>query len=87
MSHRPVCVKCETEFRPERNGFKVVDMFQHDTKPYQIWDADMWKCPKCGIEIAVGFGWTPLFAHFENEFDNHFNLILNKPHCFNKEGG
>lgn len=69
MRHRPVCVKCECELRPETNGFGVIDMFQPKTPepiPYKIWDADKFKCPKCDIEIVVGFGDGPIAHHFES---------------------
>ena len=60
MNHRPVCVKCQCEMKPEKNGVQVIEIAV-DRKPYEIWDADKWKCPICGIEIMLGFSgraWT-----------------------------
>lgn len=54
MYHKPVCVKCQVKFRPEKNGFKVIDLFLNNSKPYQIWDADMWECPQCGTQKIAG---------------------------------
>lgn len=72
MYHRPVCVKCETELRPEKNGVGLLDYYRPsdevEPKPYQIWDADLWKCPVCGIEIVVGFGDNPIDAHYNESF-------------------
>ncbi len=86
MNHTPVCVKCEVELRPEKNGFKVIDMFQHNTKAYKIWDADKWKCPKCGIEVVVGFGNKPLAIQHEGEtFQKYLDIALGSDHCLNKE--
>ena len=69
MRHRPVCVKCKLEMRPETNGVGLLDMFNPPDKPepqpYQVWDADLWKCPECGCEIVVGFGEGPVARHFE----------------------
>ena len=65
MSHRPVCVKCYRELRPEQNGVGVVDLAGN--RQVQIWEADLWKCPGCGVEIIVGFGQGPVSEHFEGE--------------------
>lgn len=53
--HNPVCVKCECEMRIEKNDVRIVDHNSND-RPYQIWAADKWKCPKCGMEMVIGFG-------------------------------
>ena len=64
--HRPVCVKCNCELRPETNGVGVVDIT--DNGPYELWDADKWKCPKCGMEVIGGFGEKCISAHYEDDF-------------------
>ncbi len=68
--HRPVCVKCSCEMRPEQNGFGVLD-FRENGEPYELWAADKWKCPKCGIEVVGGFGNGPVSAHYEADFSKH----------------
>jgi len=78
MNHRPVCVKCRVEFRPERNGVKVIDLFINNSQPYKIWDADMWKCPSCEVEIIVGFGRAPLYEHFQEGFGEFFSALKDK---------
>ena len=56
MYHDPVCVKCKCNLKPEANGVEVIDFAGRETpRPYKIWSADKWKCPKCGIEIVVDF--------------------------------
>lgn len=69
MYHRPICVKCECELRPDENGVGLLDMFnpsdKPDPQPYQIWDADLYKCPKCGYEVVVGFGNNAVAHHFD----------------------
>ena len=47
MNHKPVCVKCERELKPERNGVGCLDMA--DFGPCAVWDSDLWKCPTCGF--------------------------------------
>ena len=69
--HRPVCVKCSCELRPEKNGVGVLDMA--DIGEYELFDADLWKCPKCGIEIVGGFGRNPISAHYMSDFKTMIN--------------
>lgn len=66
---KSVCVKCEVELRPEKNGVIVAELMQHNTKIYKLWSADLWKCPKCGIEVVLGFGRQAFIEHFEGEID------------------
>jgi len=60
MNHRPVCVKCKTEFEPYNNDTVVVDM--HGGIAQEIWMADTWRCPTCGAEIVVGFGFDAVHS-------------------------
>ncbi len=71
MNHRPVCVRCQREMIPEQNGIGVLDM--NGDKGFQLWDADLWKCPGCDVEIVVGFGQCPVSEHFEGE---RFNQMV-----------
>jgi len=64
--HRPVCPKCECELQPEKNGVGVLDMA--NGKPYEVYDADLWKCPGCGMEVVGGFGNKAISAHYEDNF-------------------
>ena len=64
--HRPVCVKCHCELRPETNGVGLLDM--NDNGAYELWDADKWKCPQCGLEVVGGFAYGPISAHYEADF-------------------
>ena len=71
--HRPVCRQCNCEMRLETNGVGCLDMFRppdpETPQPYELWDADLWKCPKCGVEIVGGFGSGPIAAHYEDKFE------------------
>ena len=69
MYHEPVCVKCETEMRPEENDVRVVDMFSSPPEPDSIWCADKWKCPICGVEVVIGFGQHAYINHYEEDFE------------------
>lgn len=80
MNHRPVCVKCGVEMRPETNGVGLLDMA--DFGPCRIWDADKYKCPTCSHEIVVGFAQGPVAHHVQanfNEFVSDYrerNLLI-----------
>jgi hypothetical protein len=71
-SHRPVCVKCQIELRPQRNGVGVLDMAKDE--PYQLCEADMYRCPGCGFEVVIGFartGWEHFEPSFDRQLDRH----------------
>ena len=69
--HRPVCAACQVEMHPERNGVGVLDMA--DYGPVNLWDADLWECPKCHFQIVSGFGDSPVARH--NEGDRFERLV------------
>ena len=64
--HRPVCTKCNRELRPETNGVGVLDTVEG--RPYELFDADLWKCPGCDMEVVGGFAHGPIASHFEDNF-------------------
>ena len=64
--HRPVCPKCNCEFRPEKNGVGVLDMA--DFGPCDLYDTDLWKCPVCGAQVIGGFGNSAISSHFQEDF-------------------
>lgn len=59
MSRRPVCVSCECDLKPERNGVWVVETAGEERRPYKVWHADKVRCPVCGVEVVVGFAQNP----------------------------
>lgn len=63
-----VCPKCSIALRPETNGVSVAEMFQEDTKVYRIRQADLWKCPGCGMEVILGFSDHGI-EHYEDGFE------------------
>lgn len=73
-----VCVKCEVEFRCEKNGVKVAEMFNHNTRVYKVWNTDKWKCPICRVEVIAGFGQEPIMEHFEGDIDKFLLDIKNR---------
>ncbi len=75
MPHKPVCVSCQREMRPEQNGVGCLDMA--DFGPYKLWDSDKWKCPSCGYEILSGFGQGPISEHYQERFAHDLELWQN----------
>ncbi len=69
--HRPVCPECECEMHPETNGVGVLDLAEYG--PYELWDGDLWKCPKCGKKVVGGFASGPIAQHFEPSFQADIN--------------
>lgn len=67
--HKPVCRACNCEMRPETNGVGVLDVNKNGTS--SLWDADLWKCPGCGIEVVGGFGNGSISAHYKDDFQKH----------------
>ncbi|KKK89938.1 hypothetical protein LCGC14_2728070 [marine sediment metagenome] len=75
--HRPVCPKCNRELHPETNGVGVLDL-GGDGKPYELYDADLWKCPGCGIEVVGGFGQGPISVHYLADFEAQIKYYQKK---------
>jgi hypothetical protein len=65
--HWPLCVKCICELHPEKNNVGVLD--KRNDIPSLLWNADMWKCPSCGIEIAGNFGLNPVAGLLDLKFN------------------
>lgn len=74
--HRPVCAKCNCELRPETNGVGVLDMAEYG--PYELYDADLWKCPRCGMEVIGGFALSPISAHYDPDFQKMIDIYEKK---------
>ena len=77
--HRPVCPKCSRELHPEKNGVGVLDL-NDNGKPYEVYDADLWKCPSCGMEVVGGFGNSPIAAHYQDNFQkmlDGYDVLIN----------
>lgn len=69
-----VCTKCQVELKPETNGVKVIEMASFG--PYKIWNADLWKCRGCGLEIVSGFAHEPIAEHFQPTFPQELEKIV-----------
>jgi hypothetical protein len=53
----------------KRNGIELLEMAgAQNPQPYKLWQADLFMCPGCGIEIVSGYGQKPVAEHFQDGF-------------------
>lgn len=55
--HRPLCVRCQCNYVPERNG--VLVRLNKDA----IIVGDLWQCPVCEARMVNGFARNPITRH------------------------
>jgi hypothetical protein len=72
-----MCVRCGVEFRPVRNDVYVIDL-DAGGQESQIWNADLWQCPRCKAEIVSGFGALPMAEAFEKGRFDRFRQEANQ---------
>ena len=65
MKTFPICAKCRVSYVPLKNGVYVLELAGE--RPYKLWNADSWKCPRCGHMAIGGFG-----SRAREHFDAHF---------------
>jgi len=67
-----VCVSCSRFMLVERNGVVVCQWaplgLENTLVPYQLWKADLYRCPDCGRDTVAGFGQAPIVQHHEGAF-------------------
>jgi hypothetical protein len=44
-------------------------------EPYRLFDADLYVCMECGVEIITGFGTAPLAEHWQWDYAAHRNRL------------
>ena len=55
---------CGRFMRVKQNSVTVEELLE-DGSPYKLWDADLWECVECGVEIITGFGLWPFAEHWQ----------------------
>jgi len=74
-----LCVNCKCLLKPSKNGV-YVELKQEDNEkkeqPYKIFQADLKKCPRCGMEVICDFGYAPAHQHFQPDFKKARETIL-----------
>lgn len=87
---KPICVPCQRFFRPKKTGFQFIEGMPkpgmveplrrgtekpEEWEPYKIWSGDLWECRGCGAQIVSGFGASPLFEHYQDNFKEHVRRL------------
>jgi hypothetical protein len=55
---------CGRFMRVKKNSVTVEELME-DGAPYKLWDADLFECVECGVEIIAGFAQQPLAEHYQ----------------------
>lgn len=55
---------CGRFMRVKKNSVTVEEQLE-DGSPYKLWDADLFECVECGVEIIAGFARQPFAEHFQ----------------------
>ena len=58
---------CGRFMRPKKNTVTVEELME-DGNPYRLWDADLYECPECGVEIIAGFAQEPFAEHYQPSY-------------------
>ncbi len=58
---------CGRFLRVKQNSVTVEELTE-DGQPYKLWDADLWACADCGIEVVTGFAREPLAEHYQDTY-------------------
>ncbi len=62
----PICVICQVEYKPKKNGVNVELMANFGS--FELYEADKVECPGCGHQIITGYGSQPISIHFEKDY-------------------
>ena len=47
-----------------KNSVTVEELLP-DGGPYKLWDADLYACEECGVEVITGFAQLPFAEHYQ----------------------
>ena len=64
---RVLCTDCGRDFKIDKTGVLIIELFQKDKEVYRIWNADLLRCPGCGIAIISRFADNPIVEHWNKE--------------------
>ena len=73
---RPICCACRLLMVCERAGVDVELMT--GAAPYQIWSADLFRCPKCDCKIILWFGQMPMAEHFQEKYQSFLPTVITR---------
>jgi hypothetical protein len=57
-------------FMQVKQNSVTVEELREDGSPYKLWDADLYACVECGVEIITGFGRSPLAESWQPSYQD-----------------
>ena len=76
------CVKCNRKLVLKMVGIDVIFTLTESQEPYQVWSADMWECPECGMQVAGGFGDCARYSRYSPRFAELMARTLSFDHIY-----
>lgn len=70
-----VCVKCQAQFLPKKNGVTVLETVGNPPQSMRVWVADLLGCPVCGAETIANFCHEPVIERHERGFEETLGQI------------
>jgi hypothetical protein len=52
-------------FMAVKKNSVTVEELMEDGAPYKLWDADLWACDGCGVQVIAGFALRPIAEHWQ----------------------
>jgi hypothetical protein len=65
---------CGRFMRVKQNSVTVEELTEVGT-PYKLWDADLFECVECGVEVISGFGREPFAEHYQPTYAAQRELL------------
>jgi hypothetical protein len=79
-----VCVKCNRQMRPKKNGFEFVELIAaqeprgpggfnwkptNEFHPHALWSGDLWECQDCGNQVVyTDIRQVPITSSYQPNF-------------------
>lgn len=79
-----ICVDCQAEYVPAKNGAYLIETFTPERLPYKIWMTDALRCPVCGTVIIAGLADKPFAEHYQPDFPAVLQKVMESQEA--KEG-
>lgn len=79
-SNAVLCLDCNVEYVPWRNGVKVLETCLND-QPYKLWNADLLQCPGCGHQVVARFGGSGTDNH-DPTFDTRLQMAQREANLY-----
>ena len=69
------CGTCERKFDLVEVGIVLITYFNQPPEPYEMWEADLHKCPNCHRTAVLGVADNPFSIHFQEDFNEQLRQV------------